>query len=182
MDKRTYKDRKEYLQAYGRTPQKKAYNKKWRKNNLDRCRGYSRKAHKKPARKNYEKQWRLENPNKCKQYRKTSYLRNDGAGYQRNWRKVKPNGAYCSYKINAKKMKRSFTISLEYFSKFWQKPCFYCGGKIKTIGLDRVNNNLGYIKGNLRSCCHFCNSMKSKHTEREFYNHILKIVKQRKLV
>jgi len=56
--------------------------------------------------------------------------------------------------------------------------CSYCGDDVSKEtggGLDRVDNNVGYEKDNLKVCCKICNSMKSTLSEEEFRNHIVKI-------
>ena len=58
-------------------------------------------------------------------------------------------GRYSHYKVRAKQDRKEFKLSLNDFKEFWQKPCYYCGSDIKTIGLDRLNNHIGYIKSNL---------------------------------
>lgn len=51
---------------------------------------------------------------------------------------------------------------------FWQKPCWYCGREIKTIGLDRANNEIGYKIDNLIPCCATCNKAKRDMTQSGF--------------
>ena len=60
---------------------------------------------------------------------------------------------------------------------FWQEPCKYCGDNIETIGLDRINNNIGYNKKNLVSCCSICNYAKRKMDKDKFINHCKKVAK-----
>jgi deferrochelatase/peroxidase EfeB len=43
-------------------------------------------------------------------------------------------------------------------------------------GLDRVDNNRGYVFSNVVSCCFKCNQMKGKLSVQEFLNHIIKVV------
>lgn len=86
-------------------------------------------------------------------------------------------GKYTKYKCNAKVRNLSFNISLEEFSSFWQKSCYYCGDQIETIGLDRIDNNIGYELYNLRPCCTTCNVAKNDQTEEAFEKHIIKLYK-----
>jgi len=86
-------------------------------------------------------------------------------------------GRYSQYKRNAKSKNLEFSISLKDFSKFWQQPCHYCGNTIATIGLDRINNEKGYIIENLASCCYTCNKMKGILSCENFTEHIRKITK-----
>jgi hypothetical protein len=51
------------------------------------------------------------------------------------------------------------SISLETFTLFISLPCFYCDGK--SSGLDKVENNKGYINTNIVPCCQECNRLKS---------------------
>lgn len=60
--------------------------------------------------------------------------------------------------------------------------CAYCNRKINPelnyySGIDRINNELGYIEGNCLPCCKFCNFAKSNLTLQEFQNWINKIKK-----
>ena len=71
-----------------------------------------------------------------------------------------PKGKYLSYKKGSKQRGYSFTLTMDEFMGFWNKSCFYCGDEIEGIGLDRVNNSIGYEIHNVISCCSTCNMMK----------------------
>jgi len=92
-----------------------------------------------------------------------------------------------------KNKNREFNIDKELFRNITSKECYYCGSLPKSIikpersngeyiynGIDRVNNSLGYIKGNCVPCCSICNHAKSTLEQEEFlswiervYNHSL---------
>jgi len=42
----------------------------------------------------------------------------------------------------------------------WQKPCYYCNVPMEMVGLDRVDNDIGYTVENTVPCCTMCNIMK----------------------
>ena len=84
-----------------------------------------------------------------------------------------PTNIYSSYKRDAKRRNYDFEITYSYFMSFWQKPCYYCGTEIKNIGLDRVDNNKGYVIGNVMACCSICNFAKSNLTKEEFFDHFI---------
>jgi hypothetical protein len=88
----------------------------------------------------------------------------------------KPASKYCSYRALAKIRNIKFDITYDEFSTFWQQPCSYCGGEIKTVGLDRVDSNKGYFIDNVVSCCITCNKMKMALSSNDFINHIKKIL------
>jgi len=84
--------------------------------------------------------------------------------------------------------KLSFNLTKEEFMLFANGKCFYCGAlPINTFhktrangdyvynGIDRVNNKIGYEKGNCVSCCKRCNKMKETMTIKEFYTSIEQI-------
>ena len=78
-----------------------------------------------------------------------------------------------------------FTLTPEQMYRVIVKPCVYCGGfgdnctlDFAYSGLDRTNNNVGYIEGNVVACCKLCNRMKGKLTGAEFIAHIKRIAKQ----
>jgi hypothetical protein len=93
---------------------------------------------------------------------------------------------YNSYKNKAEEKDRIFDISLKEFVDFIKGNCFYCGnppsqiikrrnGRIYPLvynGIDRVNNDVGYIKSNCVTCCGKCNHMKFKMDKEDFLSHI----------
>ena len=54
-------------------------------------------------------------------------------------------------------------------------PCIYCGDKIETIGIDRINSSKGYFIENCTSCYSVCNTMKMNMSKIKFINKIEKI-------
>lgn len=93
--------------------------------------------------------------------------------------KQSKRGKFSIYKRNAKNRDIAFEISFEDFSKFWQAHCYYCNDKIITIGIDRIDNSLGYSLDNIIPCCEWCNKMKLASKQDEFFTHIKKIFKNR---
>lgn len=91
---------------------------------------------------------------------------------QPSWNKGKGKGRnpiyarYQAYKSNAKKRNKQFDITRDEFCEYVGKKCFYCGEI--SIGIDRVNNLLGYIKGNMVPACETCNHMKWNLTKDQF--------------
>ena len=78
-----------------------------------------------------------------------------------------------SYKRNAKIRSLDFLISDDEFLRLSLLNCFYCGaspsniqrgkrlfGEYKYNGIDRLDNNKGYIEGNVVPCCGICNKAK----------------------
>jgi hypothetical protein len=98
------------------------------------------------------------------------------AGRRDNYR-TNPKAKFYAYRHNAKKRSLAFRISFKQFMSFWQKPCHYCGGKIETIGLDRINNSLGYSIKNIVSCCTTCNRAKLKQTRDEYIAHCRRVAR-----
>jgi hypothetical protein len=84
----------------------------------------------------------------------------------------KQNAQYHRYKLGARRRNIVFNLTHHQFYSFWQKPCTYCGGKINKVGLDRIDNNLGYSFGNINPCCTICNSIKGSRTMEEFRQHL----------
>ena len=100
------------------------------------------------------------------------------------------NRFFCSCRADAERRNRKFHLSFNYFVSLCSENCFYCGcipnqiSKSNAIrstgdwihhGIDRVNNDIGYIKSNCVSCCIKCNLMKRKMKLEEFITHTDKI-------
>ncbi len=87
-------------------------------------------------------------------------------------------------KSNAKVRDILTELSLEDFISICSQDCYYCGkaptikgcknlhGTIPINGIDRIDNNIGYIKSNSRPCCEYCNRMKLDRTEEQFLNQV----------
>lgn len=102
------------------------------------------------------------------------------------------NSAYRITHNNAVKRGYEFNLTMDEFKAISMQPCFYCGsapsialraGKRQHIlvgyrsGIDRRDNNKGYIPGNCVPCCYTCNSMKTDHTYEDWIAHMEKILK-----
>lgn len=80
-----------------------------------------------------------------------------------------PRWRFNYYRAHAKNNGRGFTLSFEEFVKLISGECFYCGDNTSQMGVDRIDNSLGYVRGNVRTCCSRCNLAKGKMSEGEFY-------------
>ena len=95
------------------------------------------------------------------------------------------NRLFDRYKRNAKTRNMSFELTFDEFINLTQQNCFYCNCKPMQIakvkhgfgefiynGIDRLDNNKGYILENCVSCCMLHNSMKGELSKDEFLKEI----------
>lgn len=104
---------------------------------------------------------------------------------------------YSHLKRRHKKKSKSKCIKFETFKSLALDKCFYCGlessktlhdrtnetkkGKllsdtiVKCNGVDRFDSNLGYLEGNVCSCCKRCNTAKSTMGLSEFLAYIKRV-------
>ena len=54
----------------------------------------------------------------------------------------------------------SYELSDDFVKPLLIKNCYYCG-EPESMGLDRINSNIGYIESNVVPCCGICNIMKN---------------------
>ena len=75
-----------------------------------------------------------------------------------------------SYKNRAIAKGLEFTLNKFTFMSKCKSPCYICGIKDinKDNGIDRVDNNRGYIDSNIASCCWICNRAKNNMSLSEF--------------
>lgn len=139
--------------------QSKEYQQKWRD------------SHRESTKTSRDK-WRNNHPKEVKEYAKKHWkeCKDKITEYRKN---PKSRFEYCV--CHAKYRNLEFKLSFEEFMLLWQKPCYYCGNKIETIGLDRVDNLKGYYIDNVIPCCIVCNKQKSTYTKDDFINHAKKI-------
>lgn len=90
------------------------------------------------------------------------------------------------YRRNAKVKGREFTLTEDQFRFLTSQPCFYCGcephqrshtqskkgrrcnGVYVYNGLDRIDNDKGYVPENVVPCCRFCNFGKQEMSAAEY--------------
>lgn len=75
---------------------------------------------------------------------------------------------YTRYRNGARARELPFDITLSEFKELWGKPCTYCGVSIYTIGIDRVQSDLGYTVSNITPCCTRCNLTKRNMLPEEY--------------
>lgn len=91
------------------------------------------------------------------------------------------------YKTSAKRRNIDFNLNSDLFFKLITSDCIYCGSKpllknknknhtILLNGIDRVDNNIGYIEGNVVSCCYICNKAKGILSLIEFKDWINRLI------
>lgn len=89
-----------------------------------------------------------------------------------------------NYRNGAKHRNLEFSLSDEMFMVITKQSCYYCGIEPQQVwhregcngdyvynGIDRVDNNLGYVPGNVVACCWRCNEMKKDMSQKEFLEH-----------
>ena len=113
---------------------------------------------------------------------------------QRNKRNQLPDGValknrvISSYKNRAKINNLEFTLSNDDMNVLLSSNCFYCGGTPSRItthpkhpgsfiynGIDRFDNKLGYITGNVVTACTECNFKKGAQSGNDFLIWIRKV-------
>lgn len=88
-------------------------------------------------------------------------------------------------KFKAGKRGKSWELTHQEAFDLIKSNCTYCGHKPNwpdsRVGIDRVNNHIGYTPSNTVPCCFTCNSAKGDKTHVEFmdwiekiYNHMFK--------
>ena len=90
------------------------------------------------------------------------------------------------YRHQARKLGREFSLSKKEFISLIESKCHYCGHppaqKLVNVlpahpdftynGIDREDNELGYTKTNVISCCGVCNRMKSSKSSEDFLRQV----------
>ncbi len=78
------------------------------------------------------------------------------------------------YTAKSKKKDREMAMTLEMFEALQEQSCYLCG-RAGPGGVDRFDNDIGYVEGNLRPCCSVCNYAKLTSKKDEFVLHCERI-------
>lgn len=85
------------------------------------------------------------------------------------------NEIYKRYKSSSADRGHTFELLIDDFEAYYKMPCYYCGDLVHTVGIDRIDNEKGYIKDNVVSCCPTCNIMKHTKTQHDFIAQCIRI-------
>jgi Zn-finger nucleic acid-binding protein len=101
---------------------------------------------------------------------------------------------YSQTKARKRAKELGFDLSLSDFKKISQMDCSYCGAEplprnigkewypaVRVNGLDRIDSSVGYLYGNVVSCCAACNTAKGSMSVEEFVKLITKIYERQNL-
>lgn len=113
---------------------------------------------------------------KTREYCDKCYPKRNG-----NNNKMYVTSKFSIYKSGAFARNYEFKLTIHQFNDIISKDCFYCGDSNK-IGIDRVDNTIGYIYENCVPCCEICNRMKLNYTKELFLSHIEKIYNNQLLI
>lgn len=84
--------------------------------------------------------------------------------------RLSPHGRYSRAVTKAIARDVPFLLNFDEWSELVEQECAYCAGALEPqgIGLDRLDNSLGYVLGNVVPCCAECNRIRSnKYTPQE---------------
>lgn len=97
--------------------------------------------------------------------------------YHRRWyERAKARGYFdsvsfaqrlCYVRKIVKKRNKEWGLSDEEYKELINQPCYYCNNELApptkySIGLDRLDNALGYVRDNVVSCCMACNAIRGE--------------------
>lgn len=136
--------------------------------------------------------YQLENKEKIKKMQADYYAKNrqariensqrwyrnnhDKALETRRERAKKPKSRIESIRHGAKLRNIEISLTDDEIISMISNPCFYCGGgEGKLIGIDRIDNSIGYVKENCVPCCSLCNYMKGTNSKDDFISQCKKI-------
>jgi len=93
------------------------------------------------------------------------------------------NKVIAQYKLSARRRNLDYAISDDEMDIFFLNDCHYCGaapartmttpaGSFTYNGIDRVDNDRGYVIGNVVTCCADCNYAKRLLSREDFLAHV----------
>jgi hypothetical protein len=77
--------------------------------------------------------------------------------------------AFTNNRGSAQKRGLSWELTQERFNELVQSECFYCGAVPSPLnGIDRIDNDAGYVEHNVTTACTHCNYAKRRMTQADF--------------
>ncbi len=120
----------------------------------------------------------------CAKCAKSASAKRGGESRRLPATEVEPRRLFSEYRANAKRRGLTFSVSYEQARALFLTECAYCG-TIPTVlecgGIDRIDNNYGYLIGNCAPCCSFCNFAKREASVSDFLEWVGRVYKRRGL-
>jgi hypothetical protein len=94
-----------------------------------------------------------------------------------------PEGRFSHAKALGKQ-RQEWDLILEQYTQIVRQPCEYCKftNNSSGVGLDRIDNSVGYTANNVLSCCTECNVARSDHfTPEEMKSYVGPAIRAAKL-
>ncbi len=90
------------------------------------------------------------------------------------------HGRYTISKHSGLRKGLGFDISKEDYIQLVRQPCYYCGGSLGAtgLGLDRIDNSVGYNISNVLPCCKDCNRTRGDRYTVEETKAIIDFIKE----
>ena len=88
------------------------------------------------------------------------------------------SASYTEYKNRASKKNLDFALSQDEYLRLITQDCYLCGKNSNSQhlnGIDRIDNNKGYIMDNVKPCCANCNYMKKNYILEDMFNKFIDI-------
>jgi 5-methylcytosine-specific restriction endonuclease McrA len=94
-----------------------------------------------------------------------------------------PQTVYNQYRYKAEKQRGlMFDLTLEQFEHIVALPCVFCTEQNEPRGIDRKNNDVGYVWANCQACCGPCNRVKGSMEQGEWLAQVDKIAKHQEVL
>lgn len=93
--------------------------------------------------------------------------------------------SYRTYQKSANARNLAFSLTEDQFARIVESPCYLCGLAVSETnrnGIDRVNNQLGYLSENVKACCGHCNLLKKTMELEELYRIASKVYKHQERI
>lgn len=104
-----------------------------------------------------------------------------GFGVGRRYLRKKPS--LSTYTKGARNKNREWRLTEDRFDELVSMSCHYCGAEpFMYNGIDRMDNEIGYIEGNVVPCCSSCNYFKRDILYEDFLNIVFSIARHRLFV
>ena len=89
--------------------------------------------------------------------------------------------SYRTYQKSANARNLVFSLTEDQFARILEGPCYLCGLAVSETnrnGIDRVNNQQGYLLENAKACCGHCNLLKKTMELAELYRIASKVTER----